>query len=268
MDRYIRGEDVPESVVQRAWLDAVNGGTALDNPNTALFFRAVREVNATLPAERQIRVLLGDPPMDWENIRGKADFRKWVVQRDPYPADLVRRQVLARNRRALIVYANGHLVRQQILTNYDMSDWQAQSIVSLIEAPGGAPVFTVRADGSLSEWQGDTAAWKPMTMTIVWGTTLGAVDFGEFDTVSQRYRIRGADDFVPLPRDEWVSRRLEDVVDAILYVGPVSGRTTAGISPLFCADPGYLKMRLERILLIGLPPGEAEKVKRECRVRQ
>jgi hypothetical protein len=113
---------------------------------------SVREANAALPAERRIRVLLGDPPMDWENIRGKGDFRKWVVQRDSYPADLVRRQVLARNRRALLVYANGHLLRQEILTNNDMSNWQAQSIVSLIEAPGGAPVFTVRTDGSLSKW--------------------------------------------------------------------------------------------------------------------
>ena len=64
MDRYIRGEDVPQSALQRAWLDAVQGGTALDNDNTALFFSAVREANATVPAERRIRVLLGDPPID------------------------------------------------------------------------------------------------------------------------------------------------------------------------------------------------------------
>ena len=31
MDRYIRGEDVPESAVQRAWLDAVQPGISLDN---------------------------------------------------------------------------------------------------------------------------------------------------------------------------------------------------------------------------------------------
>ena len=267
MDRYIRGEEVPESAVQRAWLDAVNGGTALDNANTSLFFRAVREANATLPVQRRVRVLLGDPPMDWEHIRGKNDFRKWVVQRDSYPADLVRRLVLARNRRALIVYANGHLKRQEILTNYDMTDWQAQTIVSLIEATGGAPVFTVRAQGSsVSKWQADAASWKPMSLTIVRGTVLGAVDFSEFDEVSERYRIRGEDDFVPLPRDQWVSRRAEDIVDAVLYVGPESGRTTAGISPALCADPGYVKLRLERIALIGLPLGEADKLKRECHV--
>ena len=179
----------------------------------------------------------------------------------------MRREVLARNRRALIVWANGHLMRQEILTNYDMTNWQAQTIVSLIEAPGGTPVFTVRAEGSLTEWQPDTASWKPMSLTIVRGTIPGAADFSEFENPGQRYRIRGDDDFVPLPRDKWAARRLEDIVDAILYVGPASGRTTAGISPALCADPGYVKMRLDRIALMGLPPGEADVVKRQCNVK-
>lgn len=264
MDRYVRGEDVSESAVRVAWLNAVQAGTALDNANTAAFFRNVREVNAALPPERRLRVLLGDPPMDWDNIRNKADFRKWVIQRDSYPADLVRREVLAHNRRALIVWANGHLMRQEILTNYDMNHWQAQTIVSLLEA-GGTPVFTVRSDGDLTAWQADTASWKPMSLTIVRGTTVGAADFSDFESVSQRYRVQGEEDFVPLPREQWVSRRLEEIVDAILYVG--RQHTSAPIAPDLCADIGYIKMRLDRIALIGLPPGEADRVKRACNVK-
>ena len=75
MDRYIRGEDVPESTVQRAWLDAVQPGISLDNQNTPAFFRAVREANAKRPAAEKTRVLLGDPPIDWENVRNKTDYR-------------------------------------------------------------------------------------------------------------------------------------------------------------------------------------------------
>jgi len=267
MDRYIRGDDVPEAAVQRAWLDAVQPGISLDNPNTAAFFRAVREANATRPPAEKTRVLLGDPPIDWDNVRSKADYRKWEVQRDSYPADLVRRLVLAHNRRALIVWANGHLMRQEILTNYDMTSWQAQTLVSLIEAPGGTRVFTVRAEGSLTKWQPDTASWKPMSLTAVRGTVLGAADFSEFESPEQRYRIRGEEDFVAIPREEWVSRRLEDIVDGILYVGPDSDRSSAGIWPQLCADPGYVQMRLDRIALIGLPIAQAEAVKRVCNVR-
>src|SRR4029079_15011408 len=54
----------------------------------------------------------------------------------------------------------------------------------------------------------------------------------------QRYSIRGEEDFVPIPRDQWASRRLEDIVDGILYVGPK--QTTSGIWPQLCADPGYV----------------------------
>jgi hypothetical protein len=103
MDRYIRGDDVPESSVNRAWLDAVQPGISLDNQNTPAFFRAVREANAKRPAAEKTRVLLGDPPIDWENVLTKADYRKWEIQRDSYPADLVRSVVLPHNRRALIV---------------------------------------------------------------------------------------------------------------------------------------------------------------------
>jgi len=264
MDRYIRGDDVSDSAIRVAWLNAVQGGTALDNANTAAFFRTVREVNAALPPERKLRVLLGDPPMDWDNIRNKADYRKWIIQRDSYPADLVQREVLAHNRRALIVWANGHLMRQEIRTNYDMSTWQAQTIVSLLEA-GGTPVFTVRSDGDLTRWQPDTASWKPMTLTIVKGTPVGAADFNDFDGVSERYRVRGEEDFVPLPREQWVSRRVEDIVDAILYVGRKG--TSAPIAPDLCADTAYIKMRLDRIALVDLPHGEADRVKRLCNVK-
>jgi hypothetical protein len=267
MDRYIRGEGVSEAAVSRAWLDAVQAGTALDNANTAAFFRAVRDANATRPAAQKTRVLLGDPPIDWDHVRDKSDYRKWVIERDSYPADLVRREVLAHHRRALIVWANGHLMRQEILTNYDMTSWQAQTIVSLIEAPGGAPVFTVRQEGSLTKWQPKAASWKPMSLTIVKGTVMGAADFSEFEDPGQRYSIRGEEDFVPVPRERWAARRLEEIVDAILYVGPASGHTTAPISASLCADPAYVKMRLDRIASMGLPPGEADRVKKDCNVK-
>lgn len=104
-----------------------------------------------------------------------------------------------------------------------------------------------------------------MTFTAVRGTALGATDFSEFENPDQRYRVRGEDDFVPIPRDQWASRRLEDIVDGILYTG--RDRTSSGIWPKLCADPGYVKMRIDRITLIGLPPAQADAVRRVCNVQ-
>jgi hypothetical protein len=267
MDRYVRGDDVSDVTIRRAWLDAVQAGTALDNDNTAAFFRMVRQVNAALAPSRRIRVLLGDPPMDWDNIRSPADYRKWVVQRDSYPADLVRREVLTRNRRALLVYAPGHLLRKEILTNYDMSNWQAQTIVSLLERDGHTKVFTMRICGPLTKWQPDTASWPVPSLSLVRGTLLGAPDFDDYENASERYVIRGVDDFVPLPRERWAKLRMEEQFDAVLLMGPASAQTSAPISPTLCADPGYIKMRLDRMALVGLAPAEAASVKRACGVQ-
>ena len=267
MDRYIRGEDVPEAALKHAWQDAVQAGTSLDNPNTAAFFRTVRDANRPLAPDKQVRVLLGDPPIDWDNVRTKADYRKWEIQRDSYPADLVRREVLAHRRRALIVWANGHLMRQEILTNYDMSSWQSQTIVSLLER-SGTPVFTVRAEGSLTQWQADSASWKAASLTIVKGTVLGAADFSEFEDPGQRYLVRGENDFVPLSRERYVSRRLEEIVDAILYMPDRAGLGTAPLSPTLCNDPDYAKMRLARIALVGLPPREEDVVRGLCGLKK
>ena len=61
------------------------------------------------------------------------------------------------------------------------------------------------------------------------------------------------------------SRRLDDIVDGILYTGPE--KTSAGIWTQLCADPGYVRMRVARIALIGLPPAQADAVNRVCNVK-
>lgn len=104
-----------------------------------------------------------------------------------------------------------------------------------------------------------------MSLTTVRGTALGAVDFSEFESPDQRYHIRGEEDFVPIPQAEWARRRLEDIVDAILYTGP--DHTSSGIWPQLCADPGYVKMRIDRITLMGLAPAQTDAVRRVCKVQ-
>ena len=58
--------------------------------------------------------------------------------------------------------------------------------------------------------------------------------------------------------------RLEDIVDGILYS---PSHTNSGIWTQLCANPGYVKMRIDRITLIGLPPAQADTVRRVCNER-
>ena len=62
----------------------------------------------TLPADRQLRVLLGDPPIDWETIHTRDELRAATKARGNYTEDLIRREVLAKNRRAILIFGDGH----------------------------------------------------------------------------------------------------------------------------------------------------------------
>ena len=61
VDRFVDGDDVSEAELRQVWRNTTQPGQGNDRPITEAFFRAVREVNAALPPERRLRVLLGDP---------------------------------------------------------------------------------------------------------------------------------------------------------------------------------------------------------------
>jgi hypothetical protein len=65
-DRYVAGGDVSPKALTPVWRDMVGAapdGVADEAP--ARFFAAVRRLNQTLPANRRIRVALGDPAFDF-----------------------------------------------------------------------------------------------------------------------------------------------------------------------------------------------------------
>src|SRR6266850_2159605 len=144
MDRYIRGEAVPLSALRQVWENhtvpqsAIGRGAVIPE-----IYRTVREINASLPRERQLRVLLGDPPIDWNAVKTPADYRPWIEMRDSHPAALIQLEVLAKQRHALVMYGQMHTQRKQMASNYDMEAWQAQTMVSILERATPTKVFSV-----------------------------------------------------------------------------------------------------------------------------
>ena len=111
MDRFIRGGDVPYAELRKAWQDTTNATPIWDTPIYEEFFRAVREVNASLSGDRQLRVLLGEPPIDWDTVRTQDDVGRGIGLRGPHAVELIEREVLSRNRRALVIYGDAHFRR-------------------------------------------------------------------------------------------------------------------------------------------------------------
>ena len=261
IDRFVRGERVSHDSLRLVWQN-----TTIPNeiPVDAEFFSVVRSVNATLPRERKIRLLLGDPPIDWSAVRTREDHFRWLAMRDSHPAALITLEVLAKQRRALLVYGHLHYQRKNVLSNLDMYDWRMQTIVSLLESATPTKIFSIWQLGDeLKAVQPDVASWKAPSMAIIRGTTLGTADINAFQPSPMRMKFEG-DKPAPVPRDQWRALRAEDQFDAVLYLGPNSAMTQMPLSAKICSDRRYIEERLRRIALTGIPPTEAERVKKRC----
>lgn len=88
IDRFVRGDDVPIAVLRKAWEEHTVANSI--GRQAEEFIRAVRDVNGRLSDARKLRVIAGDPPIDWDNITSSQDHRHWIELRDSHPADLVR----------------------------------------------------------------------------------------------------------------------------------------------------------------------------------
>lgn len=243
IDRFVRGEDVAEGALREVWQNTTATNIGWDRPIYEEFFRTVRAVNASLPPARRLRVLLGDPPIDWSTVRTTGDLMTWMNDRDTYPADLIRREVLAKQRRALIIYGGGHFPRIDPGT-----------LVSLVEKAGDTRVFTVwtDTDTDLAPLQPDIATWAAPKLALLRDTLLGA---GPFTTI---FPVRG---------DSLRTMRIDDQFDALLYLGPRSSLTNSPLAFARCVDTAYMEMRTSRMKLFPPPPGApdpVEQLKKYC----
>ena len=262
-DRFVRGENVPMASLRHVWRDTTQPGLGYDH-QWEEFFHTVRGVNAALPAARKIRVLLGDPPIEWENVKTPEEHRQWIEMRDTFPADLIQREVMARGRKALLTYGSMHFQRKNIAANYEF-EGPAETIVSRLEHKWGAKVFTIFT-ADVSSLQPDAASWPSPSLALIRGTVLGAADFTAFHKEDiPRVAIRdGKPDFAaPIPREQWKTLRAEDQFDAILYTGK-GPPPRVELDPARCADKAEFEEHLRRTAVSGVPAFEAERLKRLC----
>jgi len=250
MDRFIRGEEVPDKQLRLAWQDTTQADGTWDVPMYEEFFKAVRAVNTSLPPERRLRVLLGDPPFDWEHATREESIRI-SSRREPFAAELIQREVLAKKRRALIIYGDMHFAKRAVVGSGSivtrLADMQARVL----------SIWTHTTDADLRTLEPEIGKWRVPSLAYTAGTTFGAAPLGFYR------RFGGGDD-----------ARMQDQFDAVLYLGPPSSITIrrSEIAPSLCADAAYMKMRLSRLALMDppgatLPPGvisPTERLKRYC----
>ncbi len=220
-----------------------------------------------------MRVLLGDPPVDWVTPQGSGPART-----DDFPAAVIQREVLVKKRRALVIFGGMHLLRKRtpLLPPKDpalapvaamlISRFQNGSIVEQLDRLGTRVcVVATSTDFDISTLQANVVTWPRPSRALIRGTPLGlASSVTYFPRPLPVIRGRGGVQETLQP-DLAAVPPMQEVVDAVLYLGPPSTITQSRLSRELCADPAYLKMRVERLSEFASPGNDpAAAFKAEC----
>lgn len=107
LDRYIAGEDLPIADARRLWRENTVAGGGTDFQ--AQLFQLIRRINQKLPPAKRLRVLAGEPPVDWSTVTPEIYQRQVLEQRYEHIATVIEKEVLAKNRKALMFYGGAHV---------------------------------------------------------------------------------------------------------------------------------------------------------------
>ena len=257
MDRYIAGETVPEKELRMAWLETTQPTDVWDRDIYADMFRTIREINQKLPKEKQLRVLLGDTPYPSDPANPGA--RKG--RSDTFPAELIEREVIAKKRKALIVYGQMHYLRRQADPPPPMPGQPVRppsgTIVSLLET-ADVKVFSIWTftglGTDLPTLQPDITTWKKPSLTLIKNTPLGTAPFTFYYPKESGMMMRpGPNGPIMVDLGEAIGGVMQDQFDAVLYLGPKSEITYGELPKSLCMDPEYVEMRAARLSAMRLP---------------
>src|SRR5262249_23234065 len=230
MDRYISGEAVSPGELRKIWRDTVNI-LVWDAPVYKRFFAAIRALNRGLLESKRLRVLLGDPPFDWNEIQTKEEWERLVPRRDPHTAKVIEEEVLAKNHKALLIFGAQHLMRSSAYNRYS-SNPQELNLAEILDQrhPGSTLLIWPHTSGYLiSELEPRFASWPKLSLAFVKGTWLGTMRIGE----------------------PTISPKLEELTDAFLYLGPVRSLRESRPSPELYRDEAYFNELVRRDKIQG-----------------
>lgn len=171
-DRYFAGQPVAHDEVRQIWENTTIVSGVWQLPMYEGILADIRAFNMTLPEKLRIRVLLGDPPVDWTVVRGPADedMNDW---RDAHFAWVVQEQVMNKGRKALLWIGGAHTSRKVLFPD---------SLIHLLDHrfPGQTLVVHSVDRGQLSPSVATRlGTWPSLSAWAVHGTWLGQSDVRE-----------------------------------------------------------------------------------------
>ncbi len=237
LDRYIAGDSVPLREVQQVWRNTTQPFCGVNTFYEELF-PLVREINATLPAQRRLRVLAGDPPVDWSRVRTREDLRPFTG-RDSNIAVVMEREVFAKHRKALMVFGLLHLLHggSGAVGRYEQAGYRGSTLVVMAHNGFGTGTALRRYDAELER---RLARWPVPSLVSLRGTWL--------DDLPWPYYLDGVRREPPISAS----------VDAYLYLGPGAFLLNDPIPAHVVLDAAYMRELQRRARVRGGPAGPGD----------
>lgn len=217
-DRYVNGENVPLDSVRMIWENTTQGPLlTATSPMYTSIFHAVREVNSKQPRERRVRILLGDPAVEWRTVT-RAQLWSIHAKRGDRMRELTRDSVLAKGRKGIIIAGFRHLNRQPSPDKTIDTKWGDLSM----------KVFVIRPHNGFGA---STARYEPAIDSLPTGslirlrdTFLGDLEADEVDQATPAPGEEDGSKRSPTPpqgmRSANAGLKLRETADGYLYLGP------------------------------------------------
>lgn len=257
VDEYVSGKDVPIEKVEKAWRNTV-GGIGFVSPVYASFYEAVRETNMKRRGKHQMRVLCGDPYIDWEKVQTMQDVSPYMFHRDDWYAQVVKDEVIARHHRALLIMGGTHFLR-----NYRIGPVVTATIEPELRQAGAKTYVIVAGTntiGGYDDIEHRFDSWKAPAIAPATGW------LGELPANPLTHG--GIDDLIINMKDEsgkeikkpsFTELKLKDAADALLYLGPRDSLTVVEMTRAELEGTPYdkeIQRRLQIEKIMGLSPGD------------
>jgi hypothetical protein len=252
LDRYIAGEDVPFIEVRKVWRNTTQSMCG-QSGFFEQFFPLVRAINQRLSTTKRLRVLAGDPPIDWEKVKTSEEARKFL-DRGPSIVSVMEKEVLSKHRKALMLFGTFHL----------MHGTEDSSDVSTYEKDYPHVTFVIselgiydsnRRVASISPF----ALWPNPSLALTKDTWLGALSLSDIFpppiNIDRDCKVQ-----IAFPPEQ--QKPMEHFVDAFLYLGPQEFRLNEPMPADIALDVDYMTELQRRESLIGFP-GASSKSQRE-----
>lgn len=113
LDKYIFGEQIYIEEIKKIWRESTQSpGLFGEAPIYFDLLKKIRNINSTLPNDKKIKVLAGDPSIDWKSIHTLDDYKKQIgYNREVFPAELAIDFGVMQRKKVLVIYSEFHLTK-------------------------------------------------------------------------------------------------------------------------------------------------------------